>query len=302
MDRILSRDLVGYGASPPHPRWPGNARIALNIVMNYEEGSEYQFNTDGESEKVLSEVPGGYTGLKKRDLAIESIYEYGSRVGFWRLMRLFAEYETPITITACAQALEFNPVAARAIAEAGHDICCHGWRWIYHSELDEDEERDHIRRAIESLRALTGERPLGWYCRYAPSENTRRLVVEDGGFLYDSDAYNDDLPYWVQVEQKPHLVIPYNLDLNDGKFATAPGYASAEDFAKTLIESFDVFYDEGATAPKMMTVGLHMRIAGRAGRTLALRRFLEHVRKHDRVWLCRRVDIARHWRKHHLPS
>jgi putative urate catabolism protein len=301
MSRPL-RDLVGYGASPPHPRWPGGARLALNIVMNYEEGSEYDFHTDGESEKVLSEVPGGYTGLKRRDLAIESIYEYGSRVGFWRLMRLFSKYGVPITVTGCAQALELNPAAARAIVEAGHDICCHGWRWVYHSELGEAEERDHIARAVESLRTLTGVRPEGWYCRYAPSENTRRLVVEEGGFLYDSDAYNDDLPYWVEVGDKPHLVIPYNLDLNDGKFATAPGYGSGEDFLTTLIESFDALYEEGAEAPKMMTVGLHMRIVGRAGRTFALRRFLDHVLKHDKVWLCRRIDIAKHWHAHHRPT
>lgn len=301
MDYATPRDLIGYAGSPPHPHWPGDARIALNIVMNYEEGSEYEFQTDGESETVLSEVPGGYTGLKQRDLAIESIYEYGSRVGFWRLMRLFADYQLPITVTGCAQALELNPLAARAIVDAGHDICCHGWRWVYHSKLDENEEREHIRRAVASLTALTGEHPAGWYCRYAPSKNTRRIIVEEGGFLYDSDAYNDDLPYWVNVGLKPHLVIPYNLDLNDGKFATSPGYASAEDFARTLIESFDVFYKEGLTSPKMMTVGLHMRIAGRAGRTMALRCFLDHVLKHDRVWICRRGDIARHWHKHHRP-
>ena len=221
------RDLVGYGGNPPHPRWPGDARIAVNIVMNYEEGSEYTFREDGKNETVLSEVPGGYTGMPGRDLAIESIYEYGSRVGFWRLMRLFASYRINITVTACAAALEKNPGAARAIASAGHDICCHGWRWVYHSLLSETEEREHIVRAIATLKELTGERPLGWYCRYAPSENTRRLVVEEGGFLYNSDSYNDDLPYWVEVGGRHHLVIPYNLDLNDGRFATAPGYARA---------------------------------------------------------------------------
>jgi allantoinase len=234
-------------------------------------------------------------------MAIESVYEYGSRVGFWRLMRLFAHQNIPVTITACAQALEANPAAARAIVAAGHDICCHGWRWVYHSKLGMEEEREHILRGIASIAKLTGERPLGWYCRYAPSENTRRLVVEEGGFLYDSDAYNDDLPYWTTVLGKPHLVIPYNLDLNDGKFATAPGYASGEDFTRTLIESFDMYYEEGAVAPKMMTVGLHMRIAGRPGRTLALRRFIEHVRRHEKVWICRRVDIARHWRATQRP-
>ncbi len=296
------RDLVGYGAHPPHPHWPGDAQIALNFVVNYEEGSEYSFaNGDGESERVLSEVPGGYTGEGGRDLAVESVYEYGSRVGFWRLMRLFEAYGIKVTVTACAQALEMNPGAARAIVAAGHDICCHGWRWIYHARLGEDEERAHIRRGIESLTRTTGERPLGWYCRYAPSEATRRLVVEEGGFLYDSDAYNDDLPYWVKVSGKNHLVIPYNLDLNDGRFATAPGYGSGEDFTRTLIESFDMYYEEGMTAPKMMSVGLHLRLTGRPGRALALRRFLDHVRRHDRVWIARKIDIARHWYEHHAP-
>ena len=210
--------------------------------MNYEEGSEYQYLVDGESEKVLSEVPGGYTGLARRDLAIESIYEYGSRVGFWRLMRLFADYQAPITVTGCAQASELNPAAARAIVEAGYDICCHGWRWVYHSELSEAEEREHIRRAVESIRNLTGERPLGWYCRYAPSENTRRLVVEDGGFLYDLDAYNDDLPYW--VDGKSHLVILVQSRSQRRQICDCPRLWSGRGLRQDFIESFDVLYEE----------------------------------------------------------
>lgn len=297
---MSERDLVGYGENPPHPRWPGDARVALTVIVNYEEGSEYSFpNGDGQSETVLSEVPGGYTGRAERDRAIESVYEYGSRVGFWRLMRLFEAYRWPVTFAACAQALEMNPAAARKIVEAGHEISCHGWRWIYHAGLSEAEEREHISRAYDSILALTGKPPSSWYCRYAPSVNTRRLVVEHGGFLYDSDAYNDDLPYWVVVAGRQHLVVPYNLDLNDGKFATAPGYGSGEDFTRTLIESFDMLYEEGATAPKMMAVGLHLRLTGRPGRTLALRRFFDHVRKHDGVWICRREDVARHWQVHH---
>src|SRR5579863_6136917 len=290
------RDMIGYGASPPDPRWPGGARLALQVVMNYEEGSEYSIpDGDGYSETYLTEVPGATLGPGTRDLIVESIYEYGSRAGFWRLMRLFADRNLAITVFGAALALERNPDAARAIRDAGYEVCSHGWRWIGFQTMGEAEEREQMARAVASIERTIGERPYGWYCRYAPSENTRRLVVEEGGFLYDSDAYNDDLPYWVKVAGKPHLVIPYNLDLNDGKFATAPGYASAEDFARTLIESFDMLYEEGASAPKMMTVGLHMRIVGRPGRTLALRRFFDHVRKHDKVWICRRIDIARHW-------
>lgn len=296
------RDLVGYGANPPHPRWPGDAKIALQIVLNYEEGSEYSIpDGDDTSEIYLREVPGSSMGRGMRDLQVESVYEYGSRVGFWRLMRLFKEKDIPVTIFGAALALERNPAAAAAIVDAGYDICCHGWRWIGYHLLDEAEEREHIKKAVASLRKLTGDRPLGWYCRYAPSLNTRRLIVEEGGFLYDSDAYNDDLPYWVEVEDKQHLVIPYTLDNNDMKYCVAPGFNSGNDFYTYLKDAFDVLYAEGETAPKMMSVGLHARLAGKPGRIAALARFIDYVRERDRVWICRRIDIARHWIEYHSP-
>jgi putative urate catabolism protein len=290
------RDLVGYGAHPPNPKWPGGARIAVQIVMNYEEGSEYSIpDGDGFSETYLTEVPGASLGPGKRDLIVESIYEYGSRAGFWRLMRLFAERDLKVTVFGAALALERNPQAARAIRDAGHEVCSHGWRWIGFQDMDEDEERDQMRRAIASLERTVGTRPLGWYCRYAPSLNTRRLVVEEGGFLYDSDAYNDDLPYWTRVDGHPHLVIPYTLDNNDMKFSVAPGFTSGDGFFQYLKDAFDVLYREGKTHPKMMSVGLHTRLAGRPGRAAALERFLDYLLEHDGVWICRRVDIARHW-------
>lgn len=296
------RDLVGYGANPPHPRWPGNAKIALQIVLNYEEGSEYSIpDGDDTSEIYLREVPGSSMGKGMRDLQVESVYEYGSRAGFWRLMRLFKAKDIQVTIFGAALALERNPAAAEAIVDAGYDICCHGWRWIGYHLLNETEEREHIQKAVASLKQLTGDRPLGWYCRYAPSLNTRRLIVEEGGFLYDSDAYNDDLPYWVKVGDKSHLVIPYTLDNNDMKYCVAPGFNSGNDFYTYLKDAFDVLYAEGATAPKMMSVGLHARLAGKPGRIAALVRFIDYVRSYEQVWICRRLDIAQHWIKHHPP-
>ena len=290
------RDVVGYGARPPHAAWPGDARIAVQIVLNYEEGSEYSIpDGDGFSETYLSEVPGASLGPNKRDLIVESVYEYGSRAGFWRLMRMFAERDILVTIFGAALALERNPEAARAIAAAGHEVCSHGWRWVGFSDMSIDEERAQMKRAIDSITATIGERPLGWYCRYAPSENTRRLVVEEGGFLYDSDAYDDDLPHYVLVAGKPHLVIPYTLDANDMKFAVAPGFTAPSGFYEYLKDAFDVLYAEGKTTPKMMSVGLHARLAGRPGRAAALGRFLDYVAGRDEVWIPRRIDIARHW-------
>lgn len=290
------RDFVGYGANPPDPQWPGGARLALQIVMNYEEGSEYSIpDGDGVSETYLTEVPGASLGPGKRDLIVESIYEYGSRAGFWRLMRLFAEREMHVTVFGAALALERNPDAAAAIRRAGHEVCSHGRRWVGFQEMSEAQERQEMRSAVASIERTIGERPYGWYCRYAPSLQTRRLVVEEGGFLYDSDAYNDDLPYWVDVEGKNHLVIPYTLDVNDMKFSVAPGFSAPSGYFEYMRDAFDVLYREGKTQPKMMSVGLHTRLAGRPGRAGALERFLDYVKQFDDVWICRRVDIARHW-------
>ncbi len=290
------RDFIGYGGNPPQARWPGGARIALNIVLNYEEGSEYAIaEGDDRVEVGLAEAPGGRLPPGERDIAFETMYEYGSRVGFWRIHRLMLERNLPMTVFGCAVALERNPAAAKAIVAAGHDICCHGWRWVEHFRLSEDEERDHIRRAVASIRSLTGQRPEGWYCRYGPSASTRRLLVEEGGFLYDSDAYNDELPYWLAEAGKPHLVVPYTMDSNDGKFCHPAGFATGNDFFEYLRATFDVLYAEGATAPKMMSVGLHCRITGRPARSEGFARFLDYVMKREGVWICRRLDIAKHW-------
>jgi putative urate catabolism protein len=293
------RDMIGYGAQPPHPHWPNEARLALNFVLNFEEGSEPSFaDGDGYSEASLTESGGQDQGVPGRDLAAESMYEYGSRIGFWRILRLFQARQLPLTIFGCALALERHPPAARAIAEAGHDVCCHGWRWIRHYLLDAAEEREHIRKAVASLRVSVGSRPLGWYCRYGPSVNTRRLVVEEGGFLYDSDAYNDELPYWVTVEGRPHLVVPYTLGVNDSKFGRGV-FGTAEDFFRYAKDSFDMLYREGATQPKMMSVGIHMRLMGHPGRAMGLERFLDYVLTHQDVWICKREEIARHWMAQH---
>ena len=293
------RDLVGYGANPPDPKWPGRARLALNFVLNYEEGSEYSVpDNDGRSEATLTELGGFDPRLKGRDLAAESMFEYGSRVGFWRILRLLRERNVPLTVFGCALALERHPQAAVAIAAAGYDVCCHGWRWINHYDLSEQEEREHIHRAVESLRRTVGDRPYGWYCRYGPSVNTRRLLVEEGGFLYDSDAYNDELPYWVTVAGKTHLVVPYTLTNNDAKFGVS-ALSTGEEFFALLRDCFDMLYREGVTQPKMMSVGLHMRLVGHPTRAAGLERFLDYVLRQRDVWICRRLDIARHWIEHH---
>ncbi len=296
------RDFIGYGNSRPDPHWPGGARVAVQFAINYEEGSEYNnADGDGRTELGLAESPGGRVPAGQRDLAFETMYEYGSRVGFWRLMRLFDERGLPATIFGCALALERNPQAVAAIGAAGFDICCHGYRWEEHFKLSADEERERIGRAVATIARLTGQRPLGWYCRFGPSENTRRLLVEEGGFLYDSDAYNDELPYWTEVGDRWHLVIPYSMDANDGKFALPGGFSSPGDFSEYLISTFDQLYREGAHAPGMMSIGLHPRIAGRPARAHALARFLDHVRRHAGVWVCRRLDVARHWHANHPP-
>lgn len=294
----LDRDFVGYGLNPPDPQWPAGARLALNFVLNYEEGSEPSIG-DGEAatETWFTESHGLNASFPGRDLAAEGLFEYGSRVGFWRVMRLLREREIPATVYACALALERNPQAAQAIRESGFDVCSHGWRWIKHYELSEQEEREHIQRAVESLTRTTGERPYGWYCRYAPSINTRRLLIEEGGFLYDSDYYGDELPFWRTVEARPHLVIPYSLTNNDGQFAA--GVSTGDQWYGFLRDAFDMLYREGRTQPKMMSVGLHMRLVGHPARAAALERFLDHVSRHPDVWVTRRLDIARHWMATH---
>ena len=299
MEDPYVRDFVGYGADPPDPKWPGGARIAVQFVVNYEEGGERSvLDGDTHSEAFLSETPGVRPIEGARNINMETMYEYGSRAGLWRMMRLFAGRDIKFTCYAVGLAIEKNPDAAIAMHAAGHELASHGYRWIDYQFVDEDTEREHMRLAIAAHERILGERPLGWYTgRVSPI--TRRLVVEDGGFLYDSDAYNDDLPYWVTVSGTPHLVIPYTLDQNDMKFAVAPGFTSGEGFYAYLRDAFDVLYAEGETAPRMMSIGLHCRLAGRPGRAAALARFMDHVLAHDDVWVCRRIDIARHWIAHH---
>jgi len=297
MAHAYDRDLIGYGANPPDPKWPNGARLAVNFVMNYEEGSEPSIQ-DGEhfTETGHTEAAGRNQGVRGRDLAAEGMFEYGSRVGFWRLMRLFQERRLPMTVFGCALALERHSPAANAIRASGFDVCCHGWRWIKHYALTEAEEREHIRKAVASLQATVGERPLGWYCRYGPSVNTRRLIVEEGGFLYDSDYYGDELPFWKTVSGRPHLIVPYSLTNNDGKFAEL---GTSQQWFSFIRDAFDMLYREGATQPKMMSVGLHMRLIGHPARAVGLERLLDYVMKHKDVWIARRLDIARHWASTH---
>lgn len=298
-EKRYPRDLKGYGARPPHPRWPRDARIAVSFVLNFEEGGERSIlHGDKESEVYLHEVVGLTPRRGKRDETVESVYDYGARAGFWRVLRLFGERRLPFTSYAVGMAVARNPEAAKAMAEAGHEIASHGWRWIDYQKMGIAEERRHMNLAIDTIARVCGARPVGWYTGRL-SGNTRRLVVEDGGFLYDSDAYDDDLPYWVTVDGTGHLVIPYTLDNNDMKFGTAQGFNQGEDFFAYLRDAFDTLYREGGTAPKMMSVGLHCRLAGRPGRAAALARFLDYVQNHENVWVCRRADIARHWRQVH---
>ena len=302
MSSDYPRDLVGYGKNPPDPKWPHGARLAVNFVINYEEGSEGSiFDGEDQTENGLTESSSVDFAPGARNLGAESMFEYGSRVGFWRLMRLFEDRQMPLTVFGCALALERHPEAAAAIRQAGHDVCCHGWRWVEHYKLDETTEREHIRLAVASLKRTIGERPVGWYCRYAPSVNTRRLLVEEGGFTYDSDAYNDELPYWIDVGGKQHLIVPYSLTNNDVKFMR--GYlATADDYFQFIKDGFDMLYQEGAAAPKMMSVGLHMRIIGHPARAAGLARLLDYIAGFDDVWVCKRVEIADHWRAMHPAS
>jgi len=297
------RDLIGYGRNPPHARWPGNARIAVQFVLNYEEGAEAcTLHGDSLSETFLSEMfsPRPCQG---RHMSMESIYEYGSRAGVWRLLREFERRKLPLTVFGVAMALQRHPQLTQALIELGHEIACHGWRWLDYQEIDEATEREHIALAVRTIEELTGSRPLGWYTgRNSP--DTRRLIVEQGGFHYDSDSYSDDLPFWTKVRldggtDVHHLVIPYTMDANDMRFSVPPGFATGDQFFAHLRDCFDVLYAEGEDAPKMLSVGMHCRLLGRPGRFRGLQRFLDYIEKHDRVWVCRRIDIARHWKKEH---
>jgi putative urate catabolism protein len=293
---------MGYGSRSPNPQWPGEALIAVQFVINYEEGGESCIlDGDTASESFLTETPGAVPLVGQRNMSVESSYEYGSRAGFWRLHRLFTERRLPVTVFGVATALERNPEAVSAMREAEWEIASHGYRWIDYQNVDEEEERKHIRAAILLHERVTGSRPLGWYTGRT-SPNTRRLVAEAGGFLYDSDSYADDWPYWVSYYAQPYLIVPYSLDHNDMRFSTSPGFQSGDEFFAYLRDAFDTLYREGETAPKMMSVGLHGRLAGRPGRSRALERFLDHVSSHERVWVCSRLDIARHWRSIHPPS
>ena len=298
------RDLIGYGSNPPRANWPGNARIAVQFVLNYEEGGESNvLHGDEYSEQFLSEIIGA-APYQDRHMSMESIYEYGSRVGVWRILREFQRRNLPLTVFAVATALQRHPDLTAEFQRLGHEIACHGLKWIHYQNVGIDIEREHMREAVKIFQELTGEHPLGWYTG-RDSPNTRSLVVEHGGFLYDSDNYGDDLPFWTQVDlpnggaKQPQLVVPYTLDTNDMRFATPQGFNSGEQFFGYLRDAFDVLYKEGEETPKMMSIGLHCRLAGRPGRFAALQRFLDHIEQHDQVWICRRVDIAKHWYKYH---
>lgn len=297
------RDLAGYGRNPPHARWPGQARVALQFVLNYEEGGENcVLHGDPASEQFLSEIVGA-AAYPARHMSMESIYEYGSRVGVWRILREFEKRGLPMTIFGVATALQRSPEVTQAFQELGHEIACHGLKWIHYQNMDIETERAHMKEAVQIFRELTGSAPLGWYTG-RDSPNTRQLVVEHGGFAYDSDYYGDDLPFWTEVEtsggvKAPHLVVPYTLDSNDMRFATPQGFNTSEHFYQYLKDSFDVLYEEGEEAPKMLSIGMHCRLLGRPGRFRALQRFLDYVQSHDKVWICRRIDIAEHWKKTH---
>ena len=296
------RDMVGYGRTPPDPQWPANAVIAVQFVLNYEEGAENTvLDGDPGSETFLSEITPA-DSFPNRHMSMESLYEYGSRAGLWRVLRVFESRDIPLTVFAVARAMQRNPEAVAAFGELGHEIACHGLRWRSYQLVDPDTEREHMAEAVQILRDLTGTAPLGWYTG-RDSPQTRKLVVQHGGFVYDSDSYADDLPYWVRVNDTDHLVVPYTLDTNDMRFASAAGFSNGDQFFAHLRDAFDVLYREGTSgSPKMLSVGLHCRLAGRPARTKALERFCDHVQSHDGVWLARRIEIAEHWRAVHPPE
>ena len=304
------RDLTGYGRNIPHARWPGSARIALQFVLNYEEGGENAvLHGDAGSEQFLSEMfnPAAFPA---RHQSIESLYEYGSRAGVWRILRAFEQRGLQLTIFGVSMALQRHPELVAALTERGHEIACHGWRWINYQTVDEATEREHMRVGMQIIEQLTGQRALGWYTG-RDSPNTRRLVADYGGFEYDSDYYGDDLPFWMKVRKTdgavvPQLIVPYTLDTNDMRFASAQGFAQGDDFFTYLKDSFDLLYAEGdpdgLNAPKMLTVGMHCRLLGRPGRMRSLQKFLDYVQSHEQVWICRRLDLARHWKTAHPYS
>ena len=296
---IYPRDLTGYGNTPPHAQWPGGARIAVQFVLNYEEGGENNLlHGDSASEMFLSEIIGAAAYVNARHMSMESIYEYGSRRGVWRVLDLFRQRQLPLTIFAVAMAAARHPKVIETALADGHEIALHGYRWINYQTISIDEERAHMQKAIAILSDICGTRPLGWYTGRT-SPNTRNLVAEEGGFTYDADDYSDDLPFWSTQITKPHLVVPYTLDTNDMRFATAQGFHTSDQFAHYLIDAFDVLYAEGATAPKMLSIGLHCRLIGRPARLAGLIKFLDHIKAHDKVWVARRIDIANHWIKTH---
>ncbi len=298
MSKKYPRDMIGYGSKEPRVTWPNNAKLALQIVLNYEEGAENNIlHGDKNSETFLSEIIGA-KAIKGRHINMESMYEYGSRRGFWRIHKLFQEKKIPVTIFGVAMALERNPEVCNAIKNGNYEIACHGWRWIDYQNVKKSVEKKDMKLAIKTIKKIFGERPLGWYTGRC-SPNTRDLVFEDGGFLYDSDSYSDDLPYWEYKKNKKQLIIPYTLDNNDMRFATNQGFNSGDQFYTYLKDSFDALYDEGKTNPKMMSVGLHCRLIGRPGRFQALKKFIDYVLKFDDVWICKRVDIAKHWIKNY---
>jgi len=293
------RDLSGYNGNPPPADWPGGARVAVQFVLNYEEGGENCIlHGDQASETFLSEIIGAQPFLSARHMSMESIYEYGARAGVWRLLDLFKSRGVPLTVFAVAMAAERHPAVIERCLADGHEIASHGYRWINYHGVPVETERAHIAQAMEILTRICGSRPLGWYTGRT-SEATRKLVADYGGFLYDSDDYSDDLPFWSKLVDGPHLIVPYTLDANDMRFAAAQGFNSGDQFFAYLKDAFDTLYEEGAKSPKMMSIGLHCRLVGRPGRFASLKRFLDYVLKHDKTWVCRRIDIARHWHQRH---
>ena len=297
---MTERDFIGYGKTPPIVRWPNGAQIAISVVVNYEEGSEYSLLDGDSTHEVNNEVPSPVP-LKQRDLANESFFEYGSRVGVWRILKILDEYSIPASFFSCALALERNPTVGPAIVSAGHEVVGHGNRWEEYYLLGKEDEKLAIESAVKSITASTGVRPVGWYTRYAPSENTRELIASHGGFLYDSNSYSDDIPYYVDVDNNPWLVIPYSLEVNDTRFWRG-GMNRPSDFLETLINTFDVLYEEGAENPKLMNIGLHCRIAGRPSRAAVLKQFFDHVETKNNVWFTRRDQIADWWLKEFPPE